>query len=289
MTQTVSTIDFTGQYLGNSGRRDKVAAACEGTLRFREVGNYEICTSSDDGSKVYFDGRLWLDNGGLHAVVYKCRSIYISSPTSKATVVDFFEHGGGLELRMWWTTPSNCGRVIIPASAWMPELPTLSPTQELPTLSPNQFYASGILVYYYNFAATSLPFGGLLNSSYQHYMTQTVSTIDFTGQYLGNSGRRDKVAAACEGTLRFREVGNYEICTSSDDGSKVYFDGRLWLDNGGLHAVVYKCRSIYISSPTSKATVVDFFEHGGGLELRMWWTTPSNCGRVIIPASAWMP
>ncbi len=162
-------------------------------------------------------------------------------------------------------------------------------TPEEPTLSPDQFYSSGILVYYYNFEAKSLPIGGLLNSSYQHYKTQTVSTIDFTGEYLGNSGRNQNVAAACEGTLRFREVGNYEICTSSDDGSKVYFNGRLFINNDGLHPVVYKCRSIYISSPTSKATVVDFFEHGGGLELRMWWTTPSNGGRVIIPASAWMP
>jgi hypothetical protein len=57
------------------------------------AGNYRFCTTSDDGSWLYIDGSLVIDNGGLHGASTVCQ--YKQLPQGIITIaVNFFEHSG---------------------------------------------------------------------------------------------------------------------------------------------------------------------------------------------------
>merc|ERR1712038_1405059 len=118
-------------------------------------------------------------------------------------------------------------------------------------------------------------------------MGEYVDTIDFdddTGEFAG-SGRTDDVAASFEGHLVFEDAGDYELCLTSDDGSKLFFDGSLLIDNDGLHGDVQVC--------TNKNTVgihkilIEYWESGGYSSLKLEWKRPSSSSLVVVPASAW--
>merc|ERR1712154_532611 len=73
--------------------------------------------------------------------------------------------------------------------------------------------------------------------------TERIQNIDFregTGTFAG-SGRSDRVGALFEGMLDFDVSGKYKICVTSDDGSKLYVDGEMRINNDGLHGDVRKC------------------------------------------------
>ena len=59
------------------------------------------------------------------------------------------------------------------------------------------------------------------------------SDSDFVG--VNVSQQRDKFAMVINGVFDIKEAGDYTFFTNSDDGSRLYVDGALMVDNWGLH------------------------------------------------------
>ncbi len=86
------------------------------------------------------------------------------------------------------------------------------------------------------------------------------------------------------------DAGNHRFCTTSDDGSWLYIDGNLVVNNGGQHGDKSVCQYIWLSSGAHTATV-NFFDIGGsailyvsmdGSELPSGKTPdPFQCGRHL--------
>jgi hypothetical protein len=60
-----------------------------GQVVIREAGNYIFCDSSDDGSKIWFDDKLQIDNDGRHSEREVCRSLDMKASTIKVEVHGF--------------------------------------------------------------------------------------------------------------------------------------------------------------------------------------------------------
>lgn len=73
----------------------------ESNIKISEPGSYVIYIASDDGSKLYIDDQLVIDNDGLHGVITKHGSINLSEGYHKIRVV-YFENSGGNVLRVNW-------------------------------------------------------------------------------------------------------------------------------------------------------------------------------------------
>ena len=97
---------------------------------------------------------------------------------------------------------------------------------------------------------TKLPDAGL--SSLVPYQTGETRKIDTTDKYGGaggdnnfaRSGRADNVAILYEGYLHITAIIE-EICITSDDGAKLFFNGMLMIDNDGIkNGSVKKCAPV---------------------------------------------
>ncbi len=78
-------------------------------------------------------------------------------------------------------------------------------------------------------------------------------------------------------------TGDYEFFTNSDDGSRVYIDGNLVVDNDGLHAPRVVMATTTLAAGTHSLRV-EFFEKNGGEVLEVGYRT-GNPAFEPIPAN----
>ncbi len=64
------------------------------------AGYHEFCTNSDDGSSLFVDSRLLVNNQGLHAASTACQIIHLDDGIH-TIAVNFFEHGGSAILGVY--------------------------------------------------------------------------------------------------------------------------------------------------------------------------------------------
>ena len=91
----------------------------------------------------------------------------------------------------------------------------------------------------------------------------------------------DNFAMVFEGDLNVQKDGSYTFILSSDDGAKLYIDGKEIINNDGVHppSKVHK-KKIKLSKGAVKFKV-EFFEAGGGEELNVSWNGPGVKNRPL--------
>jgi len=92
----------------------------------------------------------------------------------------------------------------------------------------------------------------------------------------------DDFALRFTGNLTVPQSGNYTFSIASDDGSRVYLDGELLIDNDGLHGMVEKSASVDLTAGLHRM-VVTYFDNGGGDGLRLTWSGPEFKKQKIAP------
>ncbi len=92
----------------------------------------------------------------------------------------------------------------------------------------------------------------------------------------------ERFRARWYGYLMVNTPDTYTFATSSDDGSSLTIDGRLVVDNGGVHEMAERTGQIRLE-PGAHFVVVDYFQNGGlyGIE---WRWAGSNDGLARVPA-----
>ena len=102
--------------------------------------------------------------------------------------------------------------------------------------------------------------------------TELVNEIDENGVFF-TGGPADDFAARYTGEFETSEAGNYTFFLSSDDGSRLFINGELVINNDGLHAVVEEQVTISLGAGTHTIEVL-YFERGGGSVLDLDWSGP---------------
>lgn len=113
--------------------------------------------------------------------------------------------------------------------------------------------------------------------------TETVvtSTFDISAR-APTSDVGDAFAYRFDGFLEVPADGAWTFTTTSDDGSRVWIDGALVVDNDGLHGPVEVSGEVALSAGPH-AIRVGFFENSGGAMLSVEWSGPGRA-REPIPA-----
>jgi beta-glucosidase len=71
-------------------------------------GLYRFTLKSDDGSRLFLDGKQVIDNWGNHAVREKVYEIMFTSSKEHQVKIEYYEQGGDASVMFGWTfTPEN--------------------------------------------------------------------------------------------------------------------------------------------------------------------------------------
>jgi 4-amino-4-deoxy-L-arabinose transferase-like glycosyltransferase/sugar lactone lactonase YvrE len=100
-----------------------------GAIEAPRQGWYLFGTNSDDGSFVYIDGQLVVDNGGSHGTRYAEGKVELTTGYHDLEV-RYFQEGGSREMELWWKPPEGV-RELVPLTTFFPSQEILPPEQPL--------------------------------------------------------------------------------------------------------------------------------------------------------------
>lgn len=115
------TIDFDFNREEVRPNQGAFSAEWEGNLYAPEAGSYKFFLDSDDGSFLYLDGNLVIDNDGIHGMRQIIRSWHLDRGTHKIRVRYFDSGMGSAGIKLAWLPPGEKLKRIIPARAFTPE------------------------------------------------------------------------------------------------------------------------------------------------------------------------
>jgi len=238
------------------------------------TGYYNFWTKSDDGSKLWVNGKLVVNNDGLHGMRERHGRVHLNKGHASMKVV-FFEAGGGAGLVVDWSGP-GIGRTRLNGRYMRSR--GKSPTKKRKS-KPRQ--RNGWKAQFWRGVK------GVKNvQQAQHHIirrpdspqkTMIVHSLYYpetTGHWKGLDSRfNDAFAARFTGTVNVPRTGYYNFWTKSDDGSKLWVNGKLVVNNDGLHGMRERHGRVHLSKGRAKIKVV-FFEAGGGAGLVVDWSGP---------------
>lgn len=85
--------------------KDNFALRFDGHIQIPQDGNYLFLLHSDDGAKLYIDGKVLVDNDGIHAPQQKRKQMQMKAGLH-TVVVEYFEQAGQEELKVEFQGPS---------------------------------------------------------------------------------------------------------------------------------------------------------------------------------------
>merc|ERR1719491_872297 len=277
----------TGSFWPSFKERDNFAMRWTGYLKIKTGGMYNFYTYSDDGSKLWIDKSLVVNNDGLHG--WRGRSGRKSMSAGYHTLkAEMFERGGwaGMDLR-YYGSDSKRRHLTIPPSTlcFTGDIPTTTTTTPPPPPPPPKNCKPGVMeeAFYKINGMRRLPD---LNKRKRTFVRK-ISRVWYrnTGSFWPSFKERDNFAMRWTGYLKIKTGGMYNFYTYSDDGSKLWIDKSLVVNNDGLHG--WRGRSGRKSMSAGYHSLkAEMFERGGwaGMDLR-YYGSDSNRRHVTIPPS----
>lgn len=93
-------------------------------------------------------------------------------------------------------------------------------------------------------------------------------------------------SARWTGTLTAPRTGDYVFELVSDDGSKLYLDDKLVIDNWGDHGPQSRTSAVKFEAGKQYALRVDYYNAGGGATIYLGWKTPEQDSEDSLLQSA---
>jgi len=270
MQRTVYAVNYgsTSNNWPGFSRRDNFAVRWEGSLKVTQTGDYRFYLTSDDGSKMWIDEATVVNNNGLHGMRTKTGNYRL--PTGyHAMRIDFFERGGGAGCIFKYKGPDSGNRVKVVPSSVLRVNPVLG------GLTEEVFYFGQ---------------GGNLPNLHGRTPNQArqVDTVNYptTGGTWSGLARGDDFACRWTGFAAISVPGEYEFFITSDDGSKLWMEDKLLVDNNGLHGMRTRSGKKWLSTGFHRLRV-EHFERGGGAGMVLEYLGGDTLNqKKIMPKSA---
>jgi len=129
---------------------------------------------------------------------------------------------------------------------------------------------------------------GCRNISVPEYPEFDLTRVDAQINYLVDAdyptGFATDFVSRHTGLLTVATAGSYTLYLNSDDGSRLYLDGALAINDDGSHGMTEKSATLTLAAG-AHALRVEYFQGGGGKGLVMSWAGPAIT-KAVVPASA---
>jgi hypothetical protein len=258
---TIPNFDYT---LGNKAAEENYSIRFSGGLKIAKDGNYTFYTSSDDGSKLWIDDKLVVDNDGDHGADEKSGKAKLAAGTHKI-VLGYYQAGGDRALTVSYEG-GDIAKVAIPNDALTPKPPA--------TIPPPPTNVAGNLSYeYFEGEFDKLP-------DFATLTTPAKGECDGFDIALDGRARPENFAIRFTGQIKIDKDGEYTFYTASDDGSRLLIDDKAVVENDGDHPTEEKDGKATLTAGAHKITVL-YYQHGGEKALTVSYAGPDIEKRTI--------
>lgn len=312
----------TGDIAKKVGTEDFSSVLWEGYFHVSRAALYRFSITSDDGSWVYVDDALVVDNGGTHAAINKQNTVSLA-PGGHKILIRYFDAGGGALVDFSWRTEGGlpllrrplffypqpprpavasadivlfyvkillvvflfgAGGLLVPLLPGLlsPALDKLAGWERAAYSGLDGFLkitrrgtralaiSAGVLVVLVLVARVLAPDRGLVGAYFSNEAWQgspEARVLDRAirlrkGRMSARAGDSDVFSVIWEGYVYIPEKSTYFFSIGSDDGSWVYLDDKLLIDNGGRHGIRILDKDVELDRGNHKI-LIKYFDGGG--------------------------
>lgn len=245
-----------------------------GQIQARFDGNVTLITTSDDGVKVWINGQLLVNDWVAHGNKENWCTFASVAGQKHDLRIEYYQGGGGSFMRLEWQS-ANEPRTVVPATCLYPvgaDTPLVLPT-----------YVPGT--------------GTGLTGDYRHTADSIGSRLrrlDPIINFPWGGGSPDPSIAADNFTVRWsgqiqtRFDGDCTLSTISDDGVRLFIDGKLLINDWNLHGDKENFCTFPSLAGQKHDIRIEYFESGGGAAMYLKWQS-TNEGYTLVPTSCLYP
>lgn len=253
---------------------DKFGFRYRATIELTEEGAYTFFTTSDDGSQLFVNDTLVVNNDGLQAATEKQGTIGLAAGLHEITVT-YFEKTGGNSLAVHMQGPFIPKQTLQAFLVPLDEVTNpLTPVDPVTPVNPTQPLDAVISYDYYEGNWIALPDFGTLTPVKSGELTSFSTEPKQQAQYYGFQYTTTLYAPVAE---------EYTFYTVSDDGSALYVNGQKVVDNDGLHGNQERQGSINLAQGEHEI-VVELFQRTGGQSFEVTYQTASVARQTLVPS-----
>lgn len=246
---------FTRGFPGVTDRFEWFGIRYTGSTRINVPGEYQFRVVSDDGSKLWIDGQLIINNDGVHPATSKAASIYLN-PGVHNIQLDYFQGPRTMVALQFFMTPPGGSEEIFDG-VYQPD------SGGGASVFGGQTYVAGALrgdIYFLNNGTRALPDFSQMTPVGSIYATSiNVPNQSFTKGFPGVTDRFEWFGLRYTGQFQVYQAGEYAFRCFSDDGSKLWIDGQLIINNDGVHPARSGTGRIYLN-PGTHSLQLDYFQ-----------------------------
>lgn len=257
-----------------------------GYIKAPVTGLYTFYTNSDDGARVIIDGLIFIDYWEECCSEHSGQ-IYLEAGKLYPFVYEFREGGGGANAKyLDWEAP-GLSRELVPHSAFYAIEPPTVPELPKPDISKDTLH--GLVGYYYvvpNYVENSAESAKWFDSL---VATRIEDEMDFdwgSGSPMPGRMPVDYFAVRWIGYIKPPVTGTYTFHTWTDDGSRLFIDGKKIIDYWTSCCSDHS-GTINLDAGKLYRIRLDLHEVGGGAASRyLEWEAP-GLQRENIPNEAY--
>ena len=241
---------------------DLFAARFSGFVKIAKSGTYNFYVTSDDGFKLSIGGKKIIQDIAPHSARETASSVFLEKGWQPIELL-YYENKADAVLSLSWSG-HGIPKALIPADCLchIPPPPQAPPAGFSPGLVCSLYSLPGKITRMPDFSAV-MP-----------TQTSVVEDIDLpatTSSWpMAPESMTDRFAAIFEGAIYASGCGRYVFSLSSDDGSRLFIDGELLIDNDGNHSMTEKTAAIALSEGLHDIRV-EYYENEGESGLKLSW------------------
>ena len=253
---------------------DGFSARWTGYIEPRVSGGLTITARTDDGVRVWLDGKLVIDAWQLRAAADS--SIWIEAELGRryAVKVEYYEHLGSAVSQLLWQEAGGT-RVVIPSAYLYPDP---NPIETIPAIPDGS--GSGLTACYFS--------NELLSGPPQAVRVDPVVNFDWASGSPVSGVPNDSFSARWSGELQARQSGLTDIIVRSDDGVRLWIDGERVINSWVLRGPTDSIYRFQAKAGKRYAIIIEYYEHTGGAVAQLLWIEPGG-QRQVIPTTQLYP
>ena len=246
-------------------------------------GNYTFYTRSDDGVRLWVNDKLIINNWTDHSPTDNNGTITLAAEKVYPIIMEYYENGGNAIISLSWSGPGQPKQII--------------PSHKLYPLSPHKLYPLP-LDEWPGFSMTGINTRRGLYAEYFDNIDLTnrkVTRIDPQVNFSWGAGSPNPAIASNTFSVRWIGLvkpllsGVYTFYTESDDGVRLWINGKLIISNWTDHPPTENSGNITLIAGQVYDIRLEYYERGGGATIKLRWSGPGQTEAVIIPQSQLSP
>jgi len=217
------------------------------------TGAHTFHARTDDGVRLWVDGELLVDNWKDQGAKERSGTVSLLAGRPVAIRMEYYENGGGAVAELRWTPPGG-SKAFVPQAVLFTAAPSNPP-----------------------------PLAGGLQGSYfanpDLYADPVLERLDPEPQFDWGSGSPDPSIPVDDFSVRWvgritaPVAGAYRFHTRTDDGTNLWIDGELVVDDWNDHGPTTRTsREFTLAEGQVVQVVWEYYESGGGAVAELLWS-----------------